>query len=140
MCQKRQIQKKTNRFREKQTDKKLFLISFFYLTFLHSLYSFFLFQNLNSTFLSFPLALLASYKRRSMLSHFLQPCRRWTHFSDACKKTFKGIFFKNRYLFFPLKYTYLYKSLLLRIFLTPYPIKAHRVWNFKQGNFEYIFI
>ena len=42
-------------------------------------------------------------------------------------KIFKGILFNNQYKFFTRNCTYLYKSLLLRFFLNPYPIKAHCV-------------
>ena len=51
--------------------------------------------------------------------------RKWTHFSDF-SNNFQGKFFlKDQYWFVTIKCTYLYSSLLLRIFLNPYPIKPH---------------
>ena len=53
---------------------------------------------------------------------YLKNSKRLSHFW----KNFQGkFFFKGQHQFSTMNYTYLYKSLLLRIFFNSYPIKAH---------------
>ena len=68
-----------------------------------------------------------NFKIDGSLRSMYKYIRKWTYFSDFCKNFQGKFFFKGQYQFFTINYTYLYKSLLLRIFLNPYLIKAHCV-------------
>ena len=59
--------------------------------------------------------------------------QKWTHFSDFWKNFQANFFFKGQYQIFTIQCTYLYKSLLLRIFLNPYPIKPHCEASLKKS-------
>ena len=66
-----------------------------------------------------------NFKIDGSLRSMYKYIRKWTYFSDFCENFQGKFFFKGQYQFFTINYTYLYKSLLLRIFLNPYLIKAH---------------
>ena len=70
-----------------------------------------------------------NFKIDGSLRSMYKYIRKWTYFSDFCENFQGKFFFKGQYQFFTINYTYLYKSLLLRIFLNPYLIKAHCEWH-----------
>ena len=80
-----------------------------------------------------------NFKIDGSLRSMYKYIRKWTYFSDFCENFQGKFFFKGQYQFFTINYTYLYKSLLLRIFLNPYPIKPHCacfawLWNKVRGS------